>query len=1255
MTDTRKGTAPTFTPVGLTATTKFYCVVGSGSVCTQTVTSPSITVTVQKSPKISTQPVSQSVCGSTGVTLSVTAANADTYQWYYNGATTGGNSATLANVKDGGVYTCVVSKAGGLCGEVTSVPALITVAAAPKVSLGSRTGLSACEGDLITLPSPEIETGGSVIVPGKTGWYLSSAADPAAAPLVASFVAGATDVTYHYKLTYKCSEGAGTETVLTTAQGMPSLAVKMTTPVKVTRQPVSYTACAYSALSVAASGSGLTYQWYNGSGTAVGAANATTYTPTADGSYYCVVTGSCGSVTSATALATKTPAVTITSQPKALIICDGGVATLQVESSNAASYQWQSGATSGGAYTNLAGETAASLTVSPSATTYYKCVVTGICGSVTSAAVGVTVNTPVMVTRQPVSETKCSDESFSALTVAASGTSPLTCQWYRNGTAVGASSSSYSPGTSAGTYHCVVSNGCGSVMSATAVLSQATAPVVNLSTATVTYCKGSEVTLPTPAIEGNGSVLNPALSGWSGTSTGTALTSTVKAPSTAGGSQAYYYRIQYTCGTKAAAYATSARTMTVTAQAMPVAPTFTTATGAEVCEGTSVTLPAVTNRSGQWELNGTPKGEVTVYLVHAADSGQVFRYVNTDACGQRTQSTSTYTLKVKREARISSLLPGTTTLKVGTKVTLTAPGTTGSPTTKKWILRTGTSQKLTDGEVLSATGVLTASRNLTLADDHKLLTFAAEGCLVSPDETSTTLKVWSEPTFTGDDGASDLIVSQVGQPYPFLAPPTINWNNTTPISEGWAVVGESTYRTAVAAVADDGKTICYRVGYQEPGSSVTKYVTSRTMGILRPWDVPVLSGSWSENPICAVVGGTWTLPTAPTVAANNTTVTVQEWVYKSGTYIALNTSTVNYAEQDGKALCRKITYRIPGSTADRVVYSPVMGILRPYDQPVFPADQTTEKLTQVGQYYSITTPTFNNNGLTVYTEWIIGGFLSGTIAEWRHDAQPIVYKVQYKNACAAALTVQNIQVGTAKVYATSRTASTTGPNRVPDDGKNYWMMDPRDNQFYAMRVDLKTKYLVMMTGLNYGNCHEYNSGDFKSNSVNGKDYKMRFTGVDLENGTTPTYWGGCMNSKENTHKLYNFAALIQSDVYVDTDPWESYDVQGICPPGWKLNSWSPDAGNYAITESPMDPMSSLPRGVQGAPGVWREANYGESIAKTRKFSLAFHHIRTVLVYDRPQPWEANYVSYENKSYTGNDSMGNALYAGGAIGTRCWKK
>jgi hypothetical protein len=323
------------------------------------------------------------------------------------------------------------------------------------------------------------------------------------------------------------------------------------TPPSIGTQPQSQsiTSGSSATLSVAASGTNLSYQWYAGT-TAINGATSTSVTvsPTTTTSYFVRVSNSCGTVDSATATVTVCTPPSISTQPQSQSITSGASATLSVAASGTnLSYQWYAGTTA------INGATSTSITVSPTTTTSYFVRITNSCGTVDSATATVTVCTPPSISTQPQSQSITSGSS-ATLSVAAAGTS-LSYQWYAGTTAInGATSTSItvSP-TSTTSYFVRVSNSCGTLDSATATVTvtpACTPPSISTQPQSQSITSGSSATLSVAA-----SGTSVSYQWYAGTTaitgaTGPSLTVSPTATTS------YFVRITNSCGTLDSATAT---------------------------------------------------------------------------------------------------------------------------------------------------------------------------------------------------------------------------------------------------------------------------------------------------------------------------------------------------------------------------------------------------------------------------------------------------------------------------------------------------------------------------------------------------------------------------------------------------------------------------------------------------------------------------------------------------------------------------
>lgn len=235
---------------------------------------------------------------------------------------------------------------------------------------------------------------------------------------------------------------------------------------------------------VTASGSGsVTYQWRKDD-TDISGATSSCFTASTAGDYRCVVTGTCGSVTSNAATLTVNSAPSIQTHPTGFTSCAGQAQQLCVVAtgSGTLTYQWQLGGV------DISGATMTCFTPTVSGT--YRCVVTNSCGSTDSDTASVTINSVPAVSSHPSDQTACADQLV-PLCVAASGSGTLTFQWRRNEVHIGdATQSCFTPATS-GSYRCAVSNSCGTAVSNAATVTANTPPPVSVQPVGASICGGA--------------------------------------------------------------------------------------------------------------------------------------------------------------------------------------------------------------------------------------------------------------------------------------------------------------------------------------------------------------------------------------------------------------------------------------------------------------------------------------------------------------------------------------------------------------------------------------------------------------------------------------------------------------------------------------------------------------------------------------------------------------------------------------------
>ena len=193
------------------------------------------------------------------------------------------------------------------------------------------------------------------------------------------------------------------------------------------------------------------------------------------GTFYCKVTDGVTTIRckSFTLTVTKSGALSITKQPSNTAIYEGKSTTfsLTTNSTKTLKYYWYKNGT-------LLSNTASTLTISGatlSSAGTFSCKVSDGTTTASCTSFTLTVNKIVRITKQPVNHILNAGSSAS-LSVTATGTAPISYQWYKNGSAISGATASALKFASAttsnsGKYYCMIKNPGSSATSSTASLS----------------------------------------------------------------------------------------------------------------------------------------------------------------------------------------------------------------------------------------------------------------------------------------------------------------------------------------------------------------------------------------------------------------------------------------------------------------------------------------------------------------------------------------------------------------------------------------------------------------------------------------------------------------------------------------------------------------------------------------------------------------------------------------------------------------
>ena len=342
------------------------------------------TTAVISLPVVTKQPVSENVCVGAQASISVTANYASTYQWTLNGAAIAGATSSTyyiasAQTSDAGTYAVqVTNPAGTVTSNIATVGVGSSITNQPK--------------NVTTYPTQTATFSVGVTGDGPFSyqWYQIPSGST-----TGTAISGATNVSYTTPAVSSANNGTRYYVIVTDTCGtaMQSTSADLTVisgnaPPTITQQPSNVTTPigGTPSFTVVATGTGLSYQWYQipagstqGTKVLVTGATSATYTLPATSTnatndqdqYYVVVTNSYGQAVSFPATLTVGAGISITQQPQSVYINPGQSATFSVTANSTAplTYQWYEAAPGSSTFNAIAGATASSYTFNSAAQT----------------------------------------------------------------------------------------------------------------------------------------------------------------------------------------------------------------------------------------------------------------------------------------------------------------------------------------------------------------------------------------------------------------------------------------------------------------------------------------------------------------------------------------------------------------------------------------------------------------------------------------------------------------------------------------------------------------------------------------------------------------------------------------------------------------------------------------------------------------------------------------------------------------------
>ncbi|NDC42381.1 MAG: hypothetical protein EBZ77_12670, partial [Chitinophagia bacterium] len=302
-------------------------------------------------------------CSGGNVTLNAPSSASYTYQWYNGTTRIPGATRFSYTANATGNYWCYIT-GPVFCSDTTNVIAVTVNTPPPAPTVTPSGARTICSFD-------------SVVISGPAGytyqWYDGFTA-----------ITGATDMTYtartrgNYRVTITDTNGC-------TGFGFSSLNLSVLTAAPGTLTTTgSLSFCSGDSVRfTAATGTGYTYQWYNGT-TAITGATTNRYTAYHSGTYYVAITSTNGCITNSTnyvVTEVTTPVITAGSDT---VFCAGGNVRLTINTAGASGiyYQWKKDGV------NISGATSTSYIATITGT--YVCVI-NVPGSCTASSNGIRV------------------------------------------------------------------------------------------------------------------------------------------------------------------------------------------------------------------------------------------------------------------------------------------------------------------------------------------------------------------------------------------------------------------------------------------------------------------------------------------------------------------------------------------------------------------------------------------------------------------------------------------------------------------------------------------------------------------------------------------------------------------------------------------------------------------------------------------------------------------------------------------------
>jgi PKD repeat protein len=675
------------------------------------------------------------------------------------------------------------------------------------------------------------------------------------------------------------------------------------------------------------------------------------------------VTGTCASTRVpcvATVNTTVTPAVSISAT--ASTICAGTSVTFTASPTNGGtpSYQWKLNGGNVGSNSN----TYTNTTLANGDIVTCVMTSTAACASPTTAtsnAVTMTVNPAVTpsVSISASATTICAGTSVTFTPTPTNGGTPA-YQWKVNGGNVGTGSTySSSALVNGDVVTCVMTSTAACVSPTTATSNSITmvvnpnvTPSVTISASATTICAGTSVTFtPTPINGGTPSYQWKVNGGNVGTG------STYTSSSLANGNVVTC--VMTSTATCASPTTATSNSITMTVNAVVVPSVSISASGNNICIGTSVTFTASPTNGGtptyQWKLNGGNVGTGSTYSSSALVNGDVITCVmtSTATCASPTTATSNAVTMIVNPVVTPavSISASATNICAGTSVTFTPTPTNGGTPTYQW--------KVNGGNV--GTGSTYSSSTLVNNDVVTCVMTSTAACASPTTATSNAITITVSSTVTPSVAVSATATTICsGTSVTFTATPT---NGGTP-SYQWKVnggnVGTGSTYTSSALVNGDVVTcvMTSTLSCASPATATSTPITMTVTGSL----TPAVSVGASATTICA---GT---PVTFTATPTNGGTPVYQWLLNS-VVVGTNSSTYsNSGLAQGDVITCNMTSSLTCASPTSATSNTITMTVNPVVTPSVTIGATA---TSICSGTSVTFTATPVNGGTPTYQWIL--------------------------------------------------------------------------------------------------------------------------------------------------------------------------------------------------------------------------------------------------------------------------------------------